>query len=52
MDRETWYVAVHGITDLDTTEPLNKNLYKKVSLHVKEDHSWPVHVRSNGTKII
>ena len=28
MDRETWRAAVHGVSELDMTEPLNNNLLK------------------------
>ena len=28
-DREAWYTAVHGVTESDTTEQLNNNIFQE-----------------------
>ena len=34
MDRESWHVAVHGVTELDMIEQLNSN---------KDLHAWSLY---------
>ena len=29
LDREAWYTAVHGVTESDTTEQLNNNIFQE-----------------------
>ena len=38
-DREAWHAAVHGITELDTTQQVNNNNNDSVIFHLHETKS-------------